>query len=393
MPTRRLHVLPQLYVRLEDLDELTCSVIELSVSASCVGWELTPPGGIVIRQPYPNRRYFVAGSATTRAGWTVDVPDDVECFTLIFRWSTPASPPSTNGKWVVHHKIRTRLRPGADQDYTMDATCWNSTSDPTWRRDLRPLMFTQPTTLISPELTELGDRSIAWTFERNAAVLHQSDEIELPCIPITERGLAPLGADQEQLHEITQVARFERGNDQHRANACIEMPPSLLARAITLAMTERLQVQNVPGEFESHPAMRLLCEWWNSRAPDESTRCAAHAMAWTRVRDGDEEEYWCAFEETPNVSLAWFETTASAQARVGDAVIVEFRKSSLESTWDQQHGLTNYLVDGNVVNIVGISDEDYERGNYDEAWYGVDGLDSFPTLFPEAWTAMLLAAE
>ena len=73
-----LHILPKLWVPAEILgrpglrfdDGLMCEEVTLTVSSS-LPVDVLPEGGVKVRQPYPNRRYFVGGSELIRNGWIV----------------------------------------------------------------------------------------------------------------------------------------------------------------------------------------------------------------------------------------------------------------------------------------------------------------------------------
>ena len=82
---RVLHVLPKLFVPAHLASKIKPTHMDLQITAT-EGVEICPEGGIVIRQPYPNKRYFVAGSKQARNGWVINLPDGVMEFDIVMSW-------------------------------------------------------------------------------------------------------------------------------------------------------------------------------------------------------------------------------------------------------------------------------------------------------------------
>lgn len=133
-----LHILPKLWVPAELLGRskkhfggLLCEDIVLTVT-STLPIDLVPEGGIQIRQPYPNRRYFVGGSKLIRLGWIVPIPADVTKFDIEFKWYTD-SPAFCDAylrdDWTVRHLMHVELHSGQGVTYSMDGSCWPGTKD------------------------------------------------------------------------------------------------------------------------------------------------------------------------------------------------------------------------------------------------------------------------
>lgn len=87
-----LHILPKLLVPAgmlgapsEPFEGLACEEIALTVTTS-LPIDVLPEGGIQVRQPYPNPRYFVGGSQLIRNGWIVPLPLDATEFDIEFHW-------------------------------------------------------------------------------------------------------------------------------------------------------------------------------------------------------------------------------------------------------------------------------------------------------------------
>jgi hypothetical protein len=103
--------------------------------------------------------------------------------------------------------------------------------------------------------------------------------------------------------------------------------------------TPRITVPRITGRLETanrdnakrHPALRVLCGWWNQNAPEPATRCAGYASPWVRMRE--DENYWCAYNETPNAPMRSFMHDAKGQARIGHLV-----KGAKDFTFDALNG-------------------------------------------------------
>lgn len=161
----------------------------------------------------------------------------------------------------------------------------------------------------------------------------------------------------------------------HRNIACIEMPSKLLADAVSAAKTlpDPLDRQDrLMGQCERHPAVAMLCGWWNTSAPIEQTRCAGYIMVWERHGD----LYQCSYRETPDWSVQKFMQPgmSSSLACVGDDVLIEFWKGCAEFTYDGWLGLQTWRVNGQRGWTTSNLEEDVRSGKYDEAWYGLEGL-------------------
>lgn len=161
----------------------------------------------------------------------------------------------------------------------------------------------------------------------------------------------------------------------HRAIACVEMPVDVLKKAVELATSQPdpfadAEGARVMGQVERHPAIGLLCDWWNSNAPVTTTRCAGYAMVWER--EGD--RYLCSYCETPKSPLQNFMRSSSSLARVGDDLLIEFWKGSADFSYDGRLGMQTWRVNGERGWTCSVAEVEVRSGKYDEAWYGLDGL-------------------
>ena len=105
-------------------------------------------------------------------------------------------------------------------------------------------------------------------------------------------------------------------------------------------------------------------------------------MPWVRVEDDD--RYWCGYHESPDEPMTLFAKSRSAQARVGDFVLLMFyaRKDHYISV---PGGLTLVRANGQTDNEIG----GVELEEHDEAWYALVALQDFPSRFPGAWSEIL----
>lgn len=371
-----LHVLPRLYVPADvlpssaaSLDGLACGDVSLSVKSSLPG-AVVPDGGIVIRQPYPNRRYFVGGSHWIRNGWIVPLPLEASEFDIEMCWHvrSPALRRVMDGdEWTLRHLLQVKLLPGEGITYSMDSSCWPQ------KRDTAP----QRTRLVA----------LAATCAQRDNVLEE--RIEIPGIPL-DQAYSIDGFQDEQIHEVSQATTVTQHLDAHRANGPIEMPPSLLAQAVQLARQIPFDpdsdfaksVAGVPGGMEHHPALTLLCKWWQTARPPEEPFLPGSAMPMVRVQD--DGSYWSAYYEIPNAPVVGFNPSGRDCARIGDLVLVLFQAQQASARFDGD-GMHIALPSGEPYNTICIDRSQYESGEYDEAWYCLTGLAAFPSRFPAAW--------
>lgn len=161
----------------------------------------------------------------------------------------------------------------------------------------------------------------------------------------------------------------------HRGIACIEMPTTVFAEAISLAQAtpdpfDCHDAKRAMGRCERHPAIELLCRWWNTNAPTPAMRCAGYVMVWEREGDC----YTCSYVETPPAKFQKFMSVTASLARVGDDMLIEFWKGCESFTYDGQLGMQTWRVNGERGWTCGVAENEVRDGTFDEAWYGLDGL-------------------
>lgn len=408
---RVLHVLPKLFVPAGLQREMRTVDVDLRIDATN-GVDILPPGckehQIEIRQPYPNTRYFVAGSPTNRNGWVVPIPDGVYEFDIIMSWAF-AHPwrwtPFTGDEYEVQHLIHVTLLPGDFRTYTMDSSNWpvlpnrektgkagrtavsllgiDGDSDPRVHSE-RDIVKYQAIQVPVPGLDDEWDQCGHFIEER----------LSIPPIPY-EKAYSISAHSEEQLHEVKQVSQFSILQDQHNKNASAKFPAAVFLEAVKLAETvdfgKGSPYSGTMASAESHPALLLLSSNWDALRSDGNVRKCGYAMPWVRVRD--DAEYWCGYYESPNASIGDFEPLSPACATVGDSVLLLFLASQTIDDYDDEIGYRVYSADGQDYSCVGITQEMLESGEYDEAWYSLEALSRFRTRFAEAYLAIQALAD
>ena len=393
-----LHVLPKLLVPVELLEDgLKCEEITLTVT-STLPVNVVPKDGITIRQPYQNQRYFVGGTTLLRHGWIVPIPADVTEFDIEFQWyirSAALWQVSPQEDWQVRHLIHISLHAGKGLTYTMDGSCWPEKKG--------PAIHTTPISILGFDHEYQIDPSCRQII-KEAELIHQDKELDgdlagyfleeqvnITGIPHEDALKWSINAFQkEQLHEIKQTATFTRAVDAHRANGPIEMPAKIFVQAITYAQEIGFDqeseffktIAGIPGGLEQHPAMKILCDWWETVRPDGEPFKPGVPMPMVRVCDDD--EYWWADRDVPNSPVNGFNSSGRDAARIGDQILVLFQAKQEHAVFDKE-GMTVFLPSGKEFNFIGIDKEDFTSGRRDEARYSLRALADFPAIFPSAW--------
>lgn len=399
---RVLHILPKVFVPSYALSRLKPIEVILEVE-STLPLPMLTLDEIVVRQPYPNNRYLVGGSETSRNGWLIDLPDDVYEFDLTFKWEFfHAWKFSPFDALHIEHLIHVKLLPGEFRTYTMDSSCWprvQASEDPR-----NPSFRGTAVSLLGLEGDEdLREDKLRDIVKVEDLVWKRGEEItdDFAGQLIEERLTIPAQAyekvwslhafDQEQLHEIKHSSKFSTYLTEHQDNAEHEMPASVLLKAINQAREipfgkESEYSGKGAGKCESHPAMITLNQWWEESRTDNAPMKAGFAMPWVRARDDD--EYWCGYGETPNEKISNMGYEKKSAARVGDAFLLIYSASHEHFVFNENHYLQTFLADGQKYAEVGVSKEDVLSGEWDEAWFALEALAGIPGRFPEAYKAL-----
>lgn len=389
-----LHLLPKLFVGTGVI--AACPSPRVACTASIVSpatrWQM-PLGGLVVRQPLPNRCYLVAGMPDSRYGFMVPLPPTLpEEVAVRFEWrfTDPAQAATVRGldgdnAAAVDHLIRLRLRPtGRGQVFSMDTNAWPCTDSSPVRRKLQAYAV-----LRAGSLPGARRESVLARHDPDNDGLLLEERLDVPGILLSDIwGLDEYS--EEQLHKVGQTVDFAPASSDtlaHRANACVEMPAEVLVEAVRLARAiphgEGTPYVGSMAACERHPALLALCGWWNRNAPDPWHRRAGLCGIDVRVRD--DGEYWPAYYETPNRPVDHPVKAPEIAARVGDVVLVEFHQGQHAATFLGGCGCELWDVAGNPWQTVGVSEADVRSGECDEGRYPLAGLAAFPERFPKAW--------
>lgn len=397
-----LHILPALHVPVEYLSKqgegkgegssgVDCSKVKLHIRSDLPG-SLIPEGGLRIAQPYPNRCYFVGGSALNRNGWMVPLPLEVNEFMIEMMWEI-GNLRETLGQddWTVLHKLHFMLLPGTGQTYTMDATCWNDGAPvPPLQRQPRACLGLTDQCRVNHSHRTITGESMMVNADGNAVGYIIEETLRIAGIPLDQVWTAN-EFTEEQLHEVVQLSSIQSGVEKHRANASVVMPSSLLVEAIQQARRIRFDsdsafhaVNNTPGGLENHPALLLLAEWWDHLHPGNPYK-TGYCIPFVRLRD--DGEYWCADSDHPNVAVDGWNPGGKNAAIVNDLILLMFVAKQESAKFDDKT-MSLYFPDGQDFMTIGITQEEWSTGNYDDAFYSLRALYSFPERFPVAWAAL-----
>ena len=388
-----LHLLPQLHVSRDVIavcpsPRIRCTATLLSPAAR---WPM--PHELVVRQPLPNRCFMVAGTPDSRYGFLVPLPPELPDTVVVrFEWRfTDAGQIDALRRLgdgtttTVDHTLRLRLRPGGHgQVFSTDTAAWpvDDGAEAPFRR--------QPFAVLSADgLPAAREGNASVRMDARSDVLTLDEQVDVPGILLSDIwGFAEFEA--ECLHEVRQTTVFDPaspGTLAHRANACVGIPAEVLVQAVRFAR----DVPYGPGTpyagsmaaCERHPALRTLCGWWNSNAPDPQHRRAGLCSVELRVRD--DGEYWNACHETPNMPVDNPVKTPEIAARVGDVVLVAFHQGQHAATFPEAGGCALHDVAGHPWQTVGVTEAEVRCGEVDEGWHVLSGLAALPDRFPAAW--------
>lgn len=386
---KTLHLIPKLLLDEQAARGLKLANVTLEL-LSAHGEVLVPAGGIRIRQPYPNANYLVGGSAQQRNGWCISAEKLPSEFDVEFRWVHHSGDPADSRApgWVVRHQLRINLKGGAHRTYTMAANCWprvKGAPAPLYRQ---PLAFVRKNQATSEYLNARPTLQLTQTGLRELTL---AERVVIPPIPY-EQAVAINAFQEEQLHEREQVSTYTAFREEHLANGSAALPAALLLEAIHLARTVTYDADAIAdgtdktGRLERHPAMQLLCDWWEANRSDKpGTMRAGYAMPLIRAQD--DGEYWTGYLEYPNVNIPAMARFASSSATCGEGVLVQFFASAIHCTY-LGGVFATHLADGTHWSDCSAVQAQVTDGSFDEAWYCLEALANFPSNFPAAYRAL-----
>lgn len=373
------HILPQLYNPYEDISlsniTLVCAEVVPQDSTQSIS---VLPEDVVVRQPYPNANYYVAGTTDRKMGWDIPVDVDAPPKWLDFRWEVqmpPDSPAAQETLTISHRFILEFNLTQQGHVFSMDQ------SDTFYDKNARAISFVAVDDI--DESFTKGDKSFrsyrmdcpyGLTFYQTLR-LNSCAWSDLICM--SEEGVT-------LLRDIEPAKSFQTHVPLHRENACIEVPADVLYQAIC---NTRVEVDFEIGEYDRSPGLQRLCHWWNENAPVLGTRRAAFITLWCRVEDDD--WYWSGWDECPEWGMENIQKYGLRNrcARWGDFVILEFFQRQV-SQQEVAQGVSTEIVG---VDGKGYTDTGFAREDVDEAYHAHYSLRDFPKRFPFAWERLLSA--
>ena len=386
-PEWTFHILPKLYLpNFSDIEPP--ETIKLKVSSPELGDAARPNTEIVVRQPYPNPDYYVAGTTERKMGWEVKLTSDFTTIHLVFDWEFSADGCLIwdTGIYKLTHELTFKLQQTSQGHvYSMDMP---------FRKNQFSSSISKPIAVLDecdfePFIRD-GDPNQFYSFQyipepdlENRILIKQS--LTLPSCAWSNIIIDSI-EELRLLRDVKPVTNFTTFLSEHRSNACCEITAKVVHQAISLAREVPFrQGSHYFSNYEAHPAMICLSQWWNQNAPNESHRCAAHAKIWVRVEDND--EYWCGYHEEPNRPVSSGIASKDIVSRWGDFLLLEFAKS--RDTIYQEDGYAVLPdVSGGCFEMTGEEPEECHP-----AWYGLVALEQFPSRFPAAWKALCEAIE
>lgn len=372
-----LHIYPRLYFPDEQLTRFKLGQGDITCTVSSPDISIAMPADARWFQPFPNPFHFTIGTPAHRHGfYHVFEGEPPERLQLYLEWDVLDT-------WKVFHYLVLNLKTtDKGRIFSMELPATMGLSGPISFHDMGQSLVSE----------ERAARESFWCGyalykdEATSETYHLMEHwvidemIDVPSVPPKDLLYTYL-LSEVPFRDIPQTETLSCHNETHRANAAVTCESALFVRAVTLAREDR-------GEYasaEEHPAIRLLADWWNGAAPEESLRCAGFAHIAAHIND--DGAYWPAYYETPESPMAdYFDRQTNAI--VGDRVILTFvksRKASLETSSGYSE---SYLVNGDPYESCGI-----DLAEYDPAWYELEGLRAFPKRFPVAWTEIMAASK
>jgi hypothetical protein len=322
------HVSPQVYLDPERIgawvnpDDVLLSKAKIVYGVNEIN---ILPKDICIRQPYPNGCYYVAGTAG-KIGWEINLPEGTSKFKLLLCWKINED--VLEKCLSITHKLNIDLiKSQQGHVYSMDQT--HLAIDP----NSRAIAL-----LHEEEISEFFHKGNPKTYLFTSQKLDQLQVKITQDLQLTSCAYSDLMTEElesmQLLRDQKQVLYFKNFVQEHRDNASCEMPASVLTEAIELATKHEFSIGEEPvstGSYLSHPALKLLSDWWNENTPVENSKNAIYCLLWIRVNDN--EEYWSTDLEHPNVDIVDL-AGSNACARCGDLFIMPYVFSVKEMAFE-----------------------------------------------------------
>jgi hypothetical protein len=378
-----LHILPQLYTHAGANVKLIRAELTIRTEhskpfnwPSFTRYDVLPPD-VTVRCPYESSRYYVAGTCDRKMGWEYPLQPNQTWAELKLRWLVAIEAKS----WNTEHRITFHLTPTQQGHiYSMQSANYS------FGKNARAIALFDE--ISDTEFFTKGDQS--YKIRR----YHSPDGVNNVKITQTLNLLSHAWSDVPKvqateettlLRDVKPVKVFTTYQEAHQSSACVEMPAGILYRAIVNAQS--LAKPEIESYWKSD-AVSVITDWWNRNAPTPEYRRAGGFDLWCRVADDD--QYWNAWYENPNVDVAFIKERWNplACARWSDFIIIDFiQPPSAYVRHDDEGWLEVLSVTGSFAYDVGC-DKDEEL---DEAYYSWLSLKNFPSMFPAAWECLKAA--
>jgi hypothetical protein len=363
-----LNILPELFADYTDLLQLDgCS---LSVSVTCKELEQlgisVPLTDWQISQPYPNGRYYTAGH-DRKMGWNIAIPESLRNITVEMLWTFLQE---NYDDIYIHHSVKVNLNPtDAGNAYGFSQTHPSGGSN----ARIASVLTEKPETIKS--FQERGN----YFYEDKDGIISIHQEVTLDSMDQDRfQRYYDKWEDVVLLRDREPAKTFNTFVEQHRKNACCEMPVEIFLDAWKQArIDEDNSLFDKSGNYEDHPAVKTICNWWREHTPSPHKEAGCFEV-WVRVED--DEDYWNAWHETPSRLIASFDGDELCNARIGDHILIEFLAKKSEFAVISRNDTMVKTVDGADYFDIGLSLEETS-----EAWYSYKLLLDFPESFPVAW--------
>jgi hypothetical protein len=176
------------------------------------------------------------------------------------------------------------------------------------------------------------------------------------------------------------ISKARRRSDLTAARACQTLTGDY---AVLKSALEQAHIPTETDEYEQHPAVRALCSWWNTYAPEEMRYAGCFRVYHWDAENciftaGDPEEPALqadSLSECPSYAL--FENEGEL------SVAVQFFRGRTFNT-EHPNGTQTYFANGETAWMIGTDPKDT-----DEAYYSIKGL---RTVKRACWEAVRNAA-
>jgi hypothetical protein len=366
-----LHILPRLWLPYGGIDTKVHSSVwlesliipELGIDT---GGEMFKPS-----RPFPNESYVIFGNER-RMGWMIPLeqklPSEIN-IRYVYVLSGDFSTLMASHYLEVIHDQKIKIEPselGVNDCYSTEHCLPGFICKLDYDKTFKEKSSTKVIDFGHPLVTGDSEDYYSDTWE-----LETTEVLN----PLPHRYVSSLQFETfEPFHAKQQLVGLTTLNDKHFDNAIVEMPYFILRDAIhTAPKNSKTQTDALP---ENHPALMLLCTWWNENdsVPAELKNAKTCQIF---VRMNEDDSYQDIDLQVPAIPITSFpDEFKQCSARVGDHFIIVFLKGRADLV-EQEHYTEHFLVNGIEYENCGLSAEEYLPG-----WFTLMGLAKMPAMFP-----------